>query len=139
MDNPSGDGSSYLFRVDTAATPERLLLPAPALEALVFKPVVDRILREARVVLQDALHNDKPADKVCCVCMGMHVLISMINSYRYASFLTYRYTFPALRLEPLGAASSRHCRWRVAATGRVPASKEVVLFARWEASLGSTV
>ncbi len=63
VEDTSGDGSSYLFRVDTAATPERLLLPAPALEALVFKPVVDDIVQEAKEVLQDALHNDMPANK----------------------------------------------------------------------------
>ncbi len=41
-----------------------LLLPGPALEALVFKPVVDQIMREAKEMLQDALRTDKPADKV---------------------------------------------------------------------------
>ncbi len=40
--------------------------------------------------------------------------------------------FPALRLEPLEGR-------RAAATEGVPASRKVVLFAGWEASLGSTV
>ncbi len=70
VDDPSGDGSSYLFRVDTAATPERLLLPAPALEALVFRPVVDRILREAKEMLDDP--RSLPADKVCHLHRSMH-------------------------------------------------------------------
>ncbi len=71
IDDPSGDGSSYLFRVDTAATPERLLLPAPALEALVFKPVVDQIMREAREMLQDALRTNTAVDKVRALTPSM--------------------------------------------------------------------